>query len=59
MVFTIFGSFFVKEIQKKFLLASMKSITYCENLSSNLLLRACAGFLIAACDPGNSSENRL
>jgi hypothetical protein len=34
---------------KKFLLASMKSLTTCEIPSSNPLEVICSGFLIAAC----------
>jgi hypothetical protein len=43
----------------KFLLASMKSLTNCEVLSSNPLQRACSGFLIAACAFKSCSETRL
>jgi hypothetical protein len=40
---------FVKEIQIKFLLASMKSLTNCEIPSSDPPQKACSDLLIAAC----------
>jgi hypothetical protein len=39
----------VKNIQIKFLLASLKSLTNCENPSSNPILEACSGFPLAIC----------
>ncbi len=51
MVFTVFGCLFVKEIQIKVSLASMKPPTNCKNTSSsNPLQGACFSFPIAACD---------
>ncbi len=44
----------------KFLLASTKSLTNCENPSSNNpLQKACSGFPIAACDSKSCSVSRL
>jgi len=39
-------------------LASMKTLTYCENPSSNPLQIACCGIQEAACDPVNCSVSR-
>jgi hypothetical protein len=50
---------FCEEIQIKFLLASVKSLTNCENPSGTPLHEACSGFLIAACDSKSFSERRL
>ncbi len=50
MVFTIFGCLFVEKIKKKFLLASIKSLTNSENPSSKPLQEACPCFQEAACD---------
>ncbi len=44
----------------KFLLASIQSLTNCENPSSNIpLQKACSGFPIAACNSKSCSESRL
>ncbi len=43
----------------KFLVASMKKRTSCENSSGNPLQRACSGFLIAAGVSKPCSENSL
>ncbi len=51
--------FLWRKSKMKFLYASMKSLTNCENPSSNLLQRACSGFPEAACDSKNCSESRL
>ncbi len=59
--FHIFGYLFkfLKRIsKKKFLLASMKSLIYRENPSSNPLQEACSGFRSAACDSKSCSESR-
>jgi hypothetical protein len=58
-VFTIFGCLFVEKIKKKFLLASIKSLTNSENPSSNPLQEAFSCFQEAACDPESCSESRL
>ncbi len=52
-------AFLWRKSKMKFLLASMKSLTNCEILSSNPLQRACSGFLIAACVLKSCSETRL
>jgi hypothetical protein len=43
----------------KFLLASLKSRTTCENHASNHLEEVCSGIPIAACDSKSCSESRL
>jgi hypothetical protein len=48
MVFTIFGCLFVKKIQNKISVASIKSFTNFKNPSSNPFQGVCSGFLVAA-----------
>ncbi len=50
MIFTILAVVLWRNSKMKFLLTSIKSLTNCENSSSNPLKRACSGFLMAACD---------
>ncbi len=51
--------FLWRKSKLNFLLASMKSLTNYEIPSSNLLQRACSGFLIAACVSNSCSVFRL
>ncbi len=54
---TIFGRLFVKEIKCKVSFACIKSLTNCENSSSNPFQRACSGCLKAACVSKSCSES--
>jgi hypothetical protein len=56
----LWQSFCEKHPTYVFLLASTKSLTNCENPSSNNpLQKACSGFPIAACDSKSCSVSRL
>jgi hypothetical protein len=46
---TIFGCLFVKIFQMKFLLASLKLLTNCENPSRNRIQEVCSSFPLAIC----------
>ncbi len=53
------AAFLWRRYQIKFLHASIKSLTNCENPSSNLFQGACSCFPEAACDLKSCSESRL
>ncbi len=51
-------AFLLRKPKIESLLASMKSVNYCKNSTSNPLPKACSGFPIAACDSRSCSESR-